>query len=186
MPAPAPGSAGGESRPTGGKPPGELVESLPEQALAELVELAARISDASLALLALTHEDRVWFKSSAEDIAPEALRDLPFHAAALAQHDLLLVSDAAQDERFAHHPLVAGEPGIRFYAGVPLCAAGMRSGSAGASARSTVSTTVGSATLQPAIGAGYFAIMKVPSGITTLRARNEPSFTGSSGVVIAL
>jgi PAS domain S-box-containing protein len=129
------------------------VESLPEQALAELVELAARISDASLALLALTHEDRVWFKSSAEDIAPEALRDLPFHAAALAQHDLLLVSDAAQDERFAHHPLVAGEPGIRFYAGVPLCAAdGRVLGTLSVMDRATRSLTAAQQDLLRALG----------------------------------
>jgi two-component system cell cycle sensor histidine kinase/response regulator CckA len=112
-----------ETLPANRRPTRELAESLPEQALAELVELASRISEAPLALLALNDEERVWFKSSTEANVPEALRDLPFHAAALTQRDLLLVPDAAQDEHFAHHPLVAGEPGIRFYAGVPLFAA---------------------------------------------------------------
>ena len=32
----------------------------------------------------------------------------------------LVVSDASQDDRFATNPHVAGEPHVRFYAGVPL------------------------------------------------------------------
>lgn len=34
--------------------------------------------------------------------------------------DPLIVTDAETDPRFAANPLVIGEPGIRFYAGVPL------------------------------------------------------------------
>ena len=30
------------------------------------------------------------------------------------------MSDALQDERFCDHPLVVGEPHIRFYAGFPI------------------------------------------------------------------
>ena len=62
----------------------------------------------------------------------------------------------------------------------------MRSGITGARALSIVSTTVGMATLHAAMGAGNLAIMKLPSWITTFRARNEPSLTGSNGVVMPL
>src|SRR5216684_8433956 len=55
-----------------------------------------------------------------------------------------------------------------------------------ASALMMVSTTVGTMMLQPAIGAGYFAIIMLPSGMITSSARNEPSLTGSSGPVSAL
>ena len=37
-----------------------------------------------------------------------------------------------------------------------------------------------------AIGAGNCAIMKFPSSIHTVSAANDPSFTGSSGMVMAL
>ncbi|WP_018934656.1 PAS domain S-box protein [Thioalkalivibrio sp. ALJ24] len=41
------------------------------------------------------------------------------HAIATPQHTTV-VGDAAADPRFARNPLVANEPGVRFYAGVPL------------------------------------------------------------------
>src|SRR5262249_1577814 len=37
----------------------------------------------------------------------------------ILQRELLVVEDAAQDNRFSQNPLVAGE-GLRFYAGMPL------------------------------------------------------------------
>ena len=46
----------------------------------------------------------------------------------------------------------------------PLCAAGMRSGSAGASALRMVSITVGSGMLQSPIAAGHLALRILPSG----------------------
>jgi hypothetical protein len=68
----------------------------------------------------------------------------------------------------------------------PWWPAGTRSRIAGASALTMVSTTVGTMMLQLDIGAGYRAIMTLPSGMITSSARNEPSLTGSSGPVSAL
>lgn len=36
-------------------------------------------------------------------------------------NSLLMIPDALEDERFSGNPLVIGGPGIRFYAGAPLC-----------------------------------------------------------------
>jgi GAF domain-containing protein len=41
-----------------------------------------------------------------------------FCAHALALNEILIVSDAKLDSRFARNPLVLGEPFIRFYAGM--------------------------------------------------------------------
>jgi GAF domain-containing protein len=41
------------------------------------------------------------------------------------EHDrTLVIPDAAVDPEWRHHPLVAGGPEVRFYAGHPLCTAG--------------------------------------------------------------
>ncbi len=65
----------------------------------------------------------------------------------------------------------------------PLCAAGIRSGIAGASAFKAVSTTVGNMTLHCPMAANGRALRKVPSGNTSCSARKEPSFTGAPGRV---
>ena len=41
-------------------------------------------------------------------------------ATTICQSDLLVVPDLAEDERFCHFSHVAGEPHLRFYAGMPL------------------------------------------------------------------
>ena len=41
-------------------------------------------------------------------------------AVAITGHEALVVKDASIDPRFADHPLVVGEPHIRFYAGYPI------------------------------------------------------------------
>ena len=62
----------------------------------------------------------------------------------------------------------------------PLCAAGMRSGNAGASALRMVSITVGSGMLHRPSAAGHLALRILPSGRMSSSARKQPSFTGAS------
>ena len=68
----------------------------------------------------------------------------------------------------------------------PLCAAGTRCGTAGASAFRMVSITVGSAMLQSPSADGGLAESIVPSGSTTSSGRKQPSLTSRSGEVSAL
>ncbi|HEX7286130.1 MAG TPA: sigma 54-interacting transcriptional regulator [Candidatus Angelobacter sp.] len=86
----------------------------------DVAGLAAALCDAPIALISLIDADRQWFKARVGLRSREMPRNVAFCAHAILQHDLLVVTDALADARFADNPLVTGELNIRFYAGAPL------------------------------------------------------------------
>lgn len=98
-----------------------ILDSAPERLYDDLTRLAANICGTPIALISLVDETRLWFKSRAGLALAQTPREFSFCAHALTDPvNLLVVEDAGEDPRFASHPLVAGEPHIRFYAGAPL------------------------------------------------------------------
>ncbi|WP_238382900.1 GAF domain-containing protein [Cognatilysobacter segetis] len=102
-----------------------IVDSLPDAAYDDIARLASMLCDAPIALVSLIDRDRQWFKAR-QGLDTEAMpRDIAFCDHAIRQPDRLMeVRDAAADARFAHNPLVTGDLGIRFYAGMPLVTPG--------------------------------------------------------------
>jgi signal transduction histidine kinase len=100
-----------------------ILDTPPEQAFDDLVALAAEMCDAPIALITILDATRQWYKAKVGLETTETPRDIAFCSHAIGQPDLLVVPDAAADERFARNPLVTGEPNIRFYAGAPLVTA---------------------------------------------------------------
>jgi len=98
----------------------DVLDTVPEEVFDDLTELAARICEAPIALISLIDENRQWFKAKVGVTLNETSRDISFCAHAIKQHDLFIIPDATQDERFANNPLVISDPKIRFYAGAPL------------------------------------------------------------------
>jgi PAS domain S-box-containing protein len=99
----------------------EILDTPPEAALNDLVQLAARICGTPMALITLIDETRQWFKASFGLEGSETPREEAFCAYNLSgEQDPLVVADATQDDRFADNPSVVGDPRIRFYAGAPL------------------------------------------------------------------
>jgi PAS domain S-box-containing protein len=89
--------------------------------LDDLVNLVAEVCEVPIALISLIDDKMQWFKASVGtgDMYCND-RSLSFCQETLLGHDIMVVPDATQDERFANLPFVANEPHIRFYAGVPL------------------------------------------------------------------
>src|SRR5271169_2180956 len=93
----------------------DVLDTIPEQVFDDLTELAANICEAPIAMITLVDEKRQWFKSKVGVSIDETSRDISFCSHAILHRELFIVADAARDARFAHNPLVAAEPQIRFY-----------------------------------------------------------------------
>lgn len=97
-----------------------ILDTLPEAQFDDITRLAATICDTPMAIITLIDNHRQWFKARVGITATETARDIAFCNHTISGKAPFIVGDALADPRFAANPLVTGEPGIRFYAGVPL------------------------------------------------------------------
>ena len=98
----------------------QVLDTDAELAFDELTRLTSVYFDVPIALVSLLDDKRQWFKSRVGIEAESTPRSIAFCDLAIRQPDVTVIPDALKDPRFAHNPLVTGEPGIRFYAGAPL------------------------------------------------------------------
>jgi GAF domain-containing protein len=102
-----------------------LVDSLPEAAYDDIVQLASALCGAPRARISLVDSHRQRFKGRTGLDVEQTGRDVAFCDHAIRQPDRVMeVPDATKDARFANNPLVTGAPDIRFYAGMPLVTPG--------------------------------------------------------------
>lgn len=98
----------------------EVLDTPPDGAFERITALAARLFDVPISIVSIVDADRIWFKSHHGVDAEEVDREPGLCASAVLQSGPWLVNDARNDPRTLANPLVAGELGLQFYAGVPL------------------------------------------------------------------
>jgi sigma-B regulation protein RsbU (phosphoserine phosphatase) len=98
----------------------QVLDTPPDGAFERITALAARLFDVPIAIVSIVDADRIWFKSHHGLDVEQIDREPGLCASAVLQDGPWLVTDASTDPRTLANPLVAGEMGLRFYAGVPL------------------------------------------------------------------
>lgn len=98
----------------------DILDTPPDGAFDRITHLAAGIFNAPIAIVSVVDEDRIWFKSHHGLDVEEIPRGPGLCASAILDSKPWILTDAKYDPRSLANPLVAGDFGLRFYAGVPL------------------------------------------------------------------
>lgn len=98
----------------------DVLDTPPDGAFDRITALAARLFGVPISIISIVDHDRIWFKSHHGVDVTEIPRDPGLCASAILSPDPHILSDARADPRSLANPLVAGDFGLRFYAGVPL------------------------------------------------------------------
>jgi GAF domain-containing protein len=98
-----------------------VLDSPPDGAFDRITRLASLVLEMPIAIVSIVDHDRIWFKSAQGlDGVEQIDRDPGLCASAILGDETWIVEDAKVDPRALANPLVAGEFGLRFYAGSPL------------------------------------------------------------------
>ena len=99
----------------------DILDTPPDGSFDRITALAASLFKVPISIISLVDHDRVWFKShhGLEGVT-QIGKEPGLCASAIVQNDAWVLENAATDIRSLANPLVAGEFGLRFYAGVPL------------------------------------------------------------------
>jgi diguanylate cyclase (GGDEF)-like protein len=98
----------------------DVLDTSSEEAFDRITRLCCRIFDVPISTVTFLDGHRQWFKSRQGLEETETSRHLAFCQVPIIERHPLVVPDALEDPRFRDHPLVIGEPHVRFYAGVPI------------------------------------------------------------------
>ena len=98
----------------------QILDTPADGAFDRITALAARLFAVPIAIVSVVDHDRIWFKSHHGVEIDHVDRDPGLCASAILQEQPWIIQDATADPRALSNPLVAGEFGLQFYAGVPL------------------------------------------------------------------
>ena len=98
----------------------DILDTPPDGSFDRVTALAARRFGTPISIISIVDHDRIWFKSHHGLDVQEIGRDPGLCASAILSREAHVLLDASTDPRSLANPLVAGDFGLRFYAGVPL------------------------------------------------------------------
>jgi GAF domain-containing protein len=98
----------------------QILDTKPEPSFDRITDLAKILFDMHACAISLVDHDRQWFKSSFGFGCTEMPREQSFCTYTILSDEPLILPDTALHPMFKNHPLVTGEPHVRFYAGIPL------------------------------------------------------------------
>jgi two-component sensor histidine kinase len=98
----------------------DILDTPPDGAFDRVTAIAARRFDVPISIISIVDHDRIWFKSHHGLDVKQIGRDPGLCASAILADMPHILPNAAIDPRSLANPLVAGDFGLRFYAGVPL------------------------------------------------------------------
>jgi len=98
----------------------EILDTPADGEFDRITALAARRLKVPIAIISIVDEERIWFKSHHGVDVTQIGRDPGLCASAILGSGPYILNDAKTDPRALANPLVAGDFGLRFYAGVPL------------------------------------------------------------------
>ena len=102
-----------------------LLDTASEVFFDDITRAVAQTFDVPIAMVNLMDADRDWFKSCLGFPVKESPAETSFCEVFFnTTDDIIVIEDTASDPRFARHPLVAGEPFIRFYGSARLSVGG--------------------------------------------------------------
>src|SRR6266700_6962793 len=96
-----------------------VLDTPPEELFDRTARLAAYLCGTPIGLIGFIDATRLWFKARVGWEYPEIPREDSICDQTILQKEVVVISDAAMDERFFNGPMVT-HAGIRFYAGAPL------------------------------------------------------------------
>ncbi|HEY9796707.1 MAG TPA: adenylate/guanylate cyclase domain-containing protein [Leptolyngbyaceae cyanobacterium] len=97
-----------------------ILDTRPDHAFDHITALAAHFFKVPIAIVSIVDKNRIWFKSHYGVDVEQIDREPGLCASAILEDTPWLVTDAKLDPRTLTNPLVAGEFGLRFYAGAQL------------------------------------------------------------------
>lgn len=100
----------------------DVLDAPPAEAFDRLTRIATRMFDVPIAMINFIDQNEQRCVAAQGMSARSTPRNLSFCTHTIQSDEVMVVPDAAEDDRFADNPFVTGEPSIRFYAGAPLIA----------------------------------------------------------------